>query len=1217
MAKVVTDKKPWNAVDGPSLVRSAAALQLIPENVPCLVRLQRLAAVGACLPSRPEAPRLSPSRLRSLLKDPVISSPAVRSQEDPYNDLYTAEVPFHGGPYLVAQGLTERSAYTLSLILRSIFGAQGETLPTAYRREASQLVKVVLRLSHSVLLHAGLVRGVTPPAATREEVFVPGARALSALCEAVTFDEAALSAIAPPQALQVLDSLSTRPGAHVLTTELGSDDGMILTPLLAAGPTVIIANPGELATALRHRLLILATDHDCGPQLARLVRDCVLHEATEILMGCGVTPLRPAAPVAEGLQISRRQFTFADDKFLDLAVMTDDLSNYDAQDPYGYWDAAGLVQRLHELLDAPVDALQDDAQCLRLIINQGLGRSSVFGLRKSSRVGPRLATTVDDLRVMAELDGTDPLFLWRFAQADEKLHADAMVHSFSTLDNYGLYRDHEYSYYLSDERSPNAVVVNSDFSQALRVEAHRRCDHRAVASPHRPALVPVIALYGVDTAPIYRTHPSVPEDELLVEAAGLHVWVEPGRDTAEGLKSVQDMVVEAVAYWVWQFSIVAPDGLRALADDLGRVRITVSFDAPDAWQRALAGQDTRPGKEVSWIAWQASSAGLIHLELLAAGAPSLLLEGNSADRVIVQALAEAAVREDDSLEAGVLVERIAPYGHKKMLHAQAHPMLLRPGPLPAARLVQPAVSAVVLDELGGWLAAEGVEQGSVPDGKRLEVLNKTVQHYFQRIQDVIAGLAPEGLMNQLMAWHEALIRAEAHDDQVLPSRLACFGTSSRPATQLAKDSRQRVAAAQASRFLIEYTAATPPSGDRPLTLDTYDTLLAIAAELISRATLSDAIRHDFSTAQLSLLESGRLGVSRGDRYETGTDALALARAHAAMAGADHAPLTTVPRTAKAPSAKVEEAMLAEFGFTLTELAHGIGEIIVLGDDTCENEPFAVPVARVQHHLRSALGWADDKTHAFLDHLSLRPRAKFLSVGADAWPWRYNREWSYARRPLVRLAGADGDVLAWAPRHVWNTGSYWVDLVHSGRLKATSATMKKLMGSIRQDHNKEFEKEAERALAGAGCPITAHSMGKIAGRRLMSPQGDDLGDIDAMGIKPQQKMIFIVEAKDFEMARNPSELANEADALLRGDKSAAFKIARRAQWIRTHLAPTLNQFTNSADTRGWTVAPVVVTSRDLMTSRVLTSDVPVMTPRQLTAWVAAQTSHGKRTRRRAR
>ncbi|MCX5035430.1 MULTISPECIES: hypothetical protein [Streptomyces] len=1217
MTKFVSDAKPWNTVDGPSLVRSAAALQLIPENIPCLVRLQRLAAVGACLPSRPEAPRLSPSRIRSLLKDPVIGSAAVRSQEDPYNDLYIAEVPFHGGPYLVAQGLTERSAYTLGLILRSVFGPEGKTLPSTFRREASRLVQVVLRLSHTALLRAGLARGVIPPTATRVEVFVPGEHALSALCEAVTFDEAALSRIVPPQALQALDSLSVRPGAHTFTAELGPDDGMILTPLLTVGPTVVIANPGELSATLRHRLLVLATEHGCGPQLVQLIRACVLNEATEILIGCGATPLPSAAQVDDDPQISRRQFTFADDKHLDLAVVTDDLSDYDAQAPYGHWDAARIMQQLHELHETPVHPLQDDTHCLRLIINQGLGRSSFFGLRKSSRVGPRLATTVDDLRVMAELDGTDPLFLWRFAQADERLHTDAMVHSFGTLDNYGMYRDHEYSYYLSDERRPNAVMVNSDFSQALRVEAHQRYDHHVVASPHRPALVPVLALYGVDTAPIYRTHPTVSEDELLVETASLHVWIGPSQDTAGALESFQEMVIEAVAYWAWQVSLAAPNELLAMADDQGRVRITVSFDNADAWLKALAGHDTQPGKKAPWIAQQARSEGLIDLELLAAGVASLLVEDNSADRLIVQVLAEAIVGNGSDLVVSDLVERLAPVGHKKMLHAQARPMLLRPGRLPVARLVQPAVSAVVLDKLGEWLAADGIPQGTVSEDKRLDVLNKTVQHYFQRIQDLIAGLAPEGLMNQLMARHEALIRAEAHDDQVLRSRLACFGTSSQPATQIAKDSRKRVAAAQASRFLIEYAATTPPSGDQPLTLDTYDTLLAIAADLISRATLSDAIRHDFSTAQLSLLESGRLGVSRGDQYETGTDALALDRARAAMATADQISAPSAPRTAAAPSAKVEEAMLAEFGFTLTELAHGMGEIIALGDEACDDEPFTLPVTRVQQHLGSALGWADGKANAFLDRLSLRPRVKFLSVGADAWPWRYNREWSYIRRPLVRLTGVDGDVLTWAPRHVWSTGPYWVDLVYSGRLKATSATMKKLMGSIRQDHNKEFEKESERALANAGCSITAHSVGKIVGRRLMSPQGDDLGDIDALGINLDQGIIFIVESKDFEMARNPSELANEADALLRGDKSAVFKIARRARWIRTHLAPTLNHFTKSTDTRGWTVAPVVVTSRDLISSRVLTSDVPVMAIHQLTAWAAAQTRHSKRSKRRAR
>ncbi|MFD4226766.1 hypothetical protein [Streptomyces sp. NPDC058545] len=339
-------------------------------------------------------------------------------------------------------------------------------------------------------------------------------------------------------------------------------------------------------------------------------------------------------------------------------------------------------------------------------------------------------------------------------------------------------------------------------------------------------------------------------------------------------------------------------------------------------------------------------------------------------------------------------------------------------------------------------------------------------------------------MTQLMARHEALIRTEAHHNQVLPAKLACFGPDSQPALELANESRRRVVATQASRFLIEYVAATPPTGDLPLTLDSYDTLLAIAAELISRATLSDAIRYDFSTAQLSMLGSGRLGVSRGDRYETGTTTPALARPQSVMAGATEDLVTRVAPNATAPSVEVKDAMLAEFGFTLTELAHGIGAVIALGDTDGGSGPIVLPHAHVQRHLHTSLGWADVKVHAFLDRLSLRPRTQFLSVGPDAWPWRFNRQWSYARRPLVHLDTADGGLLAWAPRHLWSTGRYWVDLLYSGRLKASSKRMKKLMGSIRQEHNKEFEKSAQQALARAGCTITTHSVDKIAGRRLM-------------------------------------------------------------------------------------------------------------------------------------
>lgn len=491
-------------------------------------------------------------------------------------------------------------------------------------------------------------------------------------------------------------------------------------------------------------------------------------------------------------------------------------------------------------------------------------------------------------------------------------------------------------------------------------------------------------------------------------------------------------------------------------------------------------------------------------------------------------------------------------------------------------------------------------------------------HYFDLITAAIAKLSPDGLLNQLIARDEALLHEEEISQETLPSRIACFGESSQLAQDLTRDHNQRVEAAVASRFLVEYVAASPPSGQDALTLEAYDHLLGLAAELTARATLSDAIHHGFSESQLAILESGRLGVSRGDRYEAGTKAIAAAMGESRRRMALEPPLTTSSAQAAEPGPDIEEAAQAEFGFTITDLAHGVGELIALGDERCTEEPYALRLQEVDEHLRSSLGWSQEQSRAFIDRLSLRPRANFLSVGFDAYPWRYNREWSYARRPLVQVERLGGDpVLMWGARRLWSTGSYWLGLIYSGRLRAESKPMKMLLGTIRQGHNKDFESLVEAALRAGGCTVTANGVSKIAGGKLLSRDGHDLGDIDALGVNAASKLIVVAEAKDFEVARNPAELANEADALLRGDKSALHKLSRRAQWVRDHLASTLSHLGVNDGSERWAVAPVIVTSRDLISPRVLPSDIQVVPLEMLEGWVSRELARTRRSARRRR
>ncbi len=290
----------------------------------------------------------------------------------------------------------------------------------------------------------------------------------------------------------------------------------------------------------------------------------------------------------------------------------------------------------------------------------------------------------------------------------------------------------------------------------------------------------------------------------------------------------------------------------------------------------------------------------------------LLSDTNVADRQLLAALVQALTPPDVAPAplAGI-VDNLAPAGLKRMVRVVgSSDVLMRPVMVPV-RTVEPAVTAAVLDDLGQWLAGQGMADSPVPDDKRTDVLAEVVEYYFGRLTQAVAGLSPDGLMEFLVLQDEALLQDAAIRGQSLPSRLACFGAESVLAQDLLAEESKNIEASVASRFLVEYVAAVPSGGDRAIDLMVYDDLLAVAAELISRGTLSDAIRYGFSQVRVSRLPSGRLGVSRGDRYGAGVRELAQVEAEARHAMAMGAGLAgnVAPAEAREPG-EAEKSPLA-------------------------------------------------------------------------------------------------------------------------------------------------------------------------------------------------------------------------------------------------------------------------------------------------------------------
>lgn len=126
--------------------------------------------------------------------------------------------------------------------------------------------------------------------------------------------------------------------------------------------------------------------------------------------------------------------------------------------------------------------------------------------------------------------------------------------------------------------------------------------------------------------------------------------------------------------------------------------------------------------------------------------------------------------------------------------------------------------------------------------------------------------------------------------------------------------------------------------------------------------------------------------------------------------------------------------------------------------------------------------------------------------------------------------------------------------------------------------------------------TRVSVNKIGKHRIVDSVGNDLGDIDVLAAHPESRSILAVEARDFEIARTPAEIANELEKLFSGKKGKKSTIelhSKRIGWLREHLDEVALSIGANGGTAPWRVIGAVVTSDPLITPLVSSSALSVI------------------------
>ena len=922
----------------------------------------------------------------------------------------------------------------------------------------------------------------------------------------------------------------------------------------------------------------------------------------------------PAFPATRAL------YSIDSDKAVELLLLTDPLEDVDPATIHGDWSHGELSERLDEEMRAfevrMVMSGNAPNGALALVALASPGRSVFLGIG-GFRFARPLLFWATDLEVIAHTEPGHRLLLWQYAKASDRLRNDTTVHAFDSLDEFAVWREYGYTYYMSDDCQPTGLFIPPGSAIDMRIEARDVLDIHGVPAPSGRGTVEVIRFDKPDV-PIYMLRPeAVATFSLAIEELPLTLWVEAARTPGDPrFEQLMRGLVDLIAYWIWQLEPHLRETLNRLARRFDPMVIEVDFAESEAWfaehgasRETVEVTNTNRGFKLTF----------------SEGASTLLRGGdNAGEREIVRLLLESlhdggrdAVGADDrpsDESVAQALDTYAPLGLKKkfFLISGEVGMLLDESDLPPYRPLQPAVLDEWRDREQELLDRLNLRPGPIDPDQRVSTLNGLVAESFKRFEQVVATLNPAGLLEALVALGERLAQKDEHERRMIPTRIACFGTFPDMVEEMQRSGPVLATTSIAHRFATEYLVARPPSGRRPFSLEAYDELIALVALLVGWALDSDAIKYGLADTRLTVLESGRLGRSATE-YEAAVEGFAgraraeqIMRSSAAFSSMFQSPTDPVPDPL-IPASEFDAATKAELGISITQIADFIDALIEIGAEQ-SGPTKRMPKSETRERVASLLRWPDVELDAAFSLLTLEPRDAFLDPPQgfkprDLYPWAFNRRLSHLGRPLLlRQESGGAPELLWGTRALIRASEYLFRQLIEGRVKVQSDRMRALQGRITSHSGEVFNDRVAEAYQAAQGLTVRRRVASIAGRRIEREPGQPLGDIDVLVADPSSMEMLLVETKDFSAVRTPAEFSNEERKL----REALKTHGERSTWLSAHLRDALRWLgIDDGATGKWRVKQLVVVSGEVFTPGLRELPVPVMTLSTLRAELSGE------------
>jgi hypothetical protein len=727
-----SNKNPLGSFNTLDILQTISALTLVPENHGKNLRLEKLSR-EAIVKLNTSNKKIKVDELQKFLNTQY----AADSGEDLPCNLFTEVVAFHGGDNLILPGITESPAFTLNALLSAIYNWPDTNLNPYFKSNISHATHALLLISNTMLRKAGLIRYMH---GTYEEMYIsiPSPERLNVLKKAIFFSTGELDALFDPfqidkNCLQIFTADIRNPDFKDNQIE---ESPLVEQPLLSVSGGWLVASPSTLCRALIVAINLLAEEWKCVDELHNAYHALIWNSTMMNLKRLKYIPIDiPGVPIPEHDYVKTFFGRFDDDKIAIFQYLPKSQANKTPS----FQELAKQRENLFEQILAVPE--YKDYQFIDISLPSPLGNDLMLVIMGNAH-SRSLMINIYEFDIATKSKKCSALSLWKFAIALYEQVPREMKFGLSFLDEYKAYKDHQESFYLSDEGFDITQWIPGQ-SQFFIEEARLREDEHCMSIRVDGRLAKIYVIRKEKYSPIYLSLMDMHTQELqfAIEGLGPSVWVKPlmPEERSPEAKHLFWEFTDTIAYWLWQMTADIKPLLSVI--DAEYICFTYELDDIESFE---APDDTFVRQKEVYQKLNVSSSGdTIHLTIPKEIMAYFYGAENEGDRIIVRqilygindALTKKNLAPLTEEQINAVIEKNAPFGRKKkliILHSRSN-MLLDKSNLIDTRYIKDYDTSTIANSICKLLGEKCPPVGEVTNIEDKKQLTKNV---------VLTGLLP-------------------------------------------------------------------------------------------------------------------------------------------------------------------------------------------------------------------------------------------------------------------------------------------------------------------------------------------------------------------------------------------------------------------------------------------------------------------------------------------